>query len=319
MSKEKKETGYSYTSNTVKLLKHMDKLQELQKGRSSPIMVHMAVTNKCNLNCIHCCFKNRDKGLDDLPLDTLKKGMRAFKGVGVNAVEITGGGEPTMYKYLDEALEFLHSEGFHIGLITNGIKTDHIKNWEYLDWVRVSLNGFDYGKIPDISNIVGPDISGCYIWNNNSSKVIGDVVSFAESNGIPTRIAPDCIKPLLEINKEMGIIKRALIKYNVNNVFVSDFNTKTSRRNSNCYIHNIKPYFYVDGNVYVCPSSELAIENGANINEAFKICDVDGIIRTYLNSSGRIKREHNCSFCKYAATNEFLEDVLTETHHNDFV
>ena len=52
MSKEKKETGYSYTSNTVKLLKHMDKLQELQKGRSSPIMVHMAVTNKCNLNCI---------------------------------------------------------------------------------------------------------------------------------------------------------------------------------------------------------------------------------------------------------------------------
>ena len=38
--------GRSYSSNLSKLVKHMDKLQDLQQGKpASPIMAHISLTN----------------------------------------------------------------------------------------------------------------------------------------------------------------------------------------------------------------------------------------------------------------------------------
>lgn len=62
IKKIKKEVeGRSFSSNVTKLLKHLDKLENLQKGNSpSPIMAHISLTNACNLTCSFCCFANRD-------------------------------------------------------------------------------------------------------------------------------------------------------------------------------------------------------------------------------------------------------------------
>lgn len=89
--------GRSFTSNSTKLLKHLDKLKRLQDGESpSPVMAHISLINACNLTCSFCCFANRDL-TDRLPLERVKKALDSFKKIGVTGIEFTGGGEPTLH------------------------------------------------------------------------------------------------------------------------------------------------------------------------------------------------------------------------------
>ena len=65
--------GKSFTSNTTKLLKHLDKLKKIQDNEPpSPIMAHISLINACNLTCSFCCFANRDL-TERLPTDKVKR------------------------------------------------------------------------------------------------------------------------------------------------------------------------------------------------------------------------------------------------------
>ena len=53
----------------------------------------------------------------------------------------------------------------------------------------------------------------------------------------------------------------------------------------------------------------------------FKISDIDGItdfFNSQVGGAGVTRRHHGCSFCKYAYQNELIDDVVTETRHNEF-
>ena len=87
-------------------------------------------------------------------------------------------------------------------------------------------------------------------------------------------------------------------------------------------MHMVKPCVFTDGNVYVCPSAELAPENGYMVHPQFKIANIDTILDYYNSIDGDDvndkRRHHNCSFCKYALQNELIDDIVTETRHNEF-
>lgn len=80
----------------------------------------------------------------------------------------------------------------------------------------------------------------------------------------------------------------------------------------------VQAFIFPDGFVYVCPSAELAEENNLNVNNEFRICDIEHIVEFYKQPN-IIQRKHKCSFCKYASQNELIDDILTETDHNEFV
>lgn len=307
--------GRSYTSNNAKLLKQLDTLKGLQEGIVSPVMVHLAPTNVCNLKCDFCCFADRNNS-QSLSLDEIVNTLHSFKKLGTNSVEFTGGGEPTLHPQINEAIVCAKAMDYNIGMCTNSTDLERITTWKYLDWVRLSLNLFDQGKEPDISTIRGPDISAAYVWNNPNPENFYKMVHWAEKNKVPTRVAVNAIKPVEEIEKDMQTVKNWMSEMSLNYVFLSDFNLQTERRNNNCYMHLIKPFVFPDGNVYSCPSFELALENGTDVNPDFKICSIDEIVDTYQNIQR--KKEKNCSFCKYASQNELIEDLLMETKHNGF-
>ena len=48
----------------------------------------------------------------------------------------------------------------------------------------------------------------------------------------------------------------------------------------------------------------------------FAVCDIDGIEEFY--TQGPTRRHHGCHYCKYAMQNELIDDILTDTIHNDF-
>lgn len=345
--------GKSFTSNTSKLLKHLDKLKGIQEGkRPSPVMFHMSPCNPCNLTCSFCCFANRTMK-EMLTIEQMKKAIDAFVELGTTGMEFTGGGEPTLHPKFDEAVNYAYEKGLKIGVCTNGTmitKWDKKGGvWDKLSWIRLGMYGFTEGYTYDLEalrkhpNLV---ISAAYVWDeaidtslnpnitgnwsNDKSKKLSkniqtteqfyEMLDWVEKEKIPTRIAFNAIKKPEQVMKDIETIRTLIKDKNLKYAFLSDFNYKGVRRNDHCYMHNIKPSVFTDGNVYVCPSAELAIENAYAVNSEFMICDIDGILPYYNSIKGGEGRMRNqgCSFCKYAMQNELIDDIVTETEHNDF-
>jgi len=77
-----------------------------------------------------------------LELETLKKFLICGKERGLKAIEITGGGEPTVHNKFIEIIEFV-KDNFELALVTNGTKLlkDEIRSsiCKAL-WVRISID-----------------------------------------------------------------------------------------------------------------------------------------------------------------------------------
>lgn len=313
----------SCSSNSTKLYKHLDRLSMLQRGKVIPIMVHTMPTHRCQMNCVFCCFKNRKDKQLDMPFEVYREGVRNFRALGTKSVELTGGGDPSLYPWINEALLFLKADlGMNIGIITNAVDSQRVDYWKLCDWVRVSFNVFDYYESVNIGPIRDSRafVSGCYIWNEKSDmKIFEKVVRFANEEKIVCRVAPDCIKTGEEIEKSLEEL-RIIFKELRNNeyVFLSDFNISTTRQDFDCRMHMIKPAFYTDGYIYSCPSIELAYENNRRINESARICRYDEVLDFYLGKEVMKPKERSCSYCKYTKQQEILKEVLTETMFNEY-
>jgi MoaA/NifB/PqqE/SkfB family radical SAM enzyme len=316
----------SHTSNVTKLLKHLGRLKTIQEGRTpSPIMVHTMPTHRCQLSCAHCCFKNREDFQLDIDPYVWMLGITQFWMLGTRAVELSGGGEPTLYPHLSRCLEYFLTLKMKVGIITNGLSLDRIGYlMRDIAWVRISLNTLDYREptaLRTAMNLLlakGTHFSFCYIWNKNSPKRFEVVADFAKTYKAPCRISPDCIQSLNDIACEMEEIRALLKEYDNEYLFLSDFNTTLTRRNDSCYIHMIKPALYTDGFVYPCASAELAIESNKKINDKFALCHASEIYEYYNSPSFKPQLFHSCSYCKYSLQQNLLEDLIAETDFNEF-
>lgn len=354
---EEKIEGKSFSSNVAKLLKHLDKLKSIQEGKQpSPVMAHISLINACNLTCSFCCFANRDM-TDRLPTEKVKQALRSFKKIGVTGIEYTGGGEPTLHPDFKEIVEYTHELGFKIGLCTNGarigknrpINKDIVSKFS---WIRLGMYGFYEGYDYDLSVFEGlttkptaayvwdenlqtsqnPNITGK--WSDSNKKVLSKkfqtrenfirMLDWIESNKIPCRIAFNAIKDVKTTESDIKEIRKVLSDYEesrgkkLSYAFLSDFNFKGARRNDHCYMHMVKPFLFTDGYIYVCPSAELSLENNYNYvpTSQFKVCDIDGIEEFYSKPASM--RNHACHYCKYAMQNELIDDLVTQTEHNEF-
>ena len=349
--------GRSFSSNTTKLLKHLDKLKLIQDGKPpSPVMAHISLINACNLTCSFCCFANREM-TDKLPLEKVKHALDSFKKIGITGIEFTGGGEPTIHPDFEEIVRYTHSLGFKMGICTNGviigkdrkIKQDIVKMFS---WVRLGMYGFYEGYDYDLSVYDGIDTkpTAAYVWDenletSNNPNITGEwtvlskkrlstkfqtrdnfyrMLDWVEKRQIPCRIAFNAIKKVTETEKDIETIRGVITEYEESRgyklqyAFLSDFNFKGERRNDHCYMPMVKPFLFTDGYIYACPSAELSIENNYNYvpESQFMVCDIEGIEEYY--SKPPEVRHHACHYCKYAMQNELIDDILTETEHNEF-
>lgn len=114
-------------------------------GISTPI-IDIAYSYVCNLHCHHCAanrMKKKDRRLT--PAD-LRRLSDEADSLGYCQFVISGG-EPLLFKDLDEVIVALQPEKFHIAMSTNGHfmsreKARHLKLIG-LDKVKISLDDFD--------------------------------------------------------------------------------------------------------------------------------------------------------------------------------
>ena len=158
-----------YTTN--KAVYHVDKIADLQAGRMiAPTEIQLDLEAFCNDNCSFCSYRKEDGYNNEMlklikaepgeqyhdnkptgkpsiesriPDDVVLRIPEMMVEAGIMAVEITGGGEPTMHPKLDELLDLLGKANREIGLVTNGsLLSDKridliVKNCL---WVRISMD-----------------------------------------------------------------------------------------------------------------------------------------------------------------------------------
>lgn len=86
-----------------------------------PITASMAITSRCNSNCMYCSFRSGlSKNKIDIELSTIKRIIDELAEIGVRVLTFTGG-EPLLRKDLPEACRYAKSKNMTIHITTNGL------------------------------------------------------------------------------------------------------------------------------------------------------------------------------------------------------
>ena len=112
-----------------------------------PISVYLKITTNCMLNCEFC--SQYGKIVEELDIDLAKEVLNDLQKLGISNIYYTGG-EPLMYKKLEELLSYGYNLGFKQIMVTNGylLSEKKIRNiMKYIISIGVSIHG-----TPEIHN-----------------------------------------------------------------------------------------------------------------------------------------------------------------------
>jgi len=124
-----------------KIFYHPDRIKAYLNGKLvRPITVKVYLTDKCNLKCGYCVYKDRINA-EEMAKEDVAPIFCSLMKMGVKGIVFTGG-EPTCHSSLHEVAKFAKRNcGFDLGLITNGIIYPNAL--EYLTWIRFSVDTTD--------------------------------------------------------------------------------------------------------------------------------------------------------------------------------
>lgn len=108
-----------------------------------PYSVGWAITNRCNLRCVHCNMNSGDALNNELQMDDCIKIIDKLAENKVQRITFFGG-EPLIRKDFFKIANYAYNKGIFINMTTNAlmITEEMIKNELYkFDMVRVSLDG----------------------------------------------------------------------------------------------------------------------------------------------------------------------------------
>lgn len=144
---------------STKILRHPGRLDRWRKGLAfAPVGVEIDLSNRCSLGCEFCHFAythtrgplagsprlsdQADVG-DLMDLALLERLAVELRGLGVQSVTFSGGGEPTLHPQFSRAVDLVTRTGLSLGLYTNGAQLD-AERAELIKrncrWVVVSLD-----------------------------------------------------------------------------------------------------------------------------------------------------------------------------------
>jgi len=282
-----------YSTWGDKLLQHTDVLHSIQVHKEfKPITIQLAPCEMCDSDCPFCSVAARPLK-SYMEWDKLVKMLQEFKELGAKSLEITGGGNPLLYrdrkekKNINDLVELAYGLGYKIGIITNSESIPrHIKPEVYhmIDWIRISLIKLDEGKDPEDYNFGDFPVEKMglsYIIYDGSDTP--DELS--RTNKVYTGTTAETIRRIakvVELNPEVKFVRLAgncLIKGNnaavrdeykeivdevnkLDKFFIKDIGYDDDPYNAGCYVGAIRPYIAPhpqggDYQVYTCTSHVL--------------------------------------------------------------
>ncbi|NLX97355.1 MAG: radical SAM protein [Rhodopirellula sp.] len=184
----------------LKIFHHGSRIAELRDGRQpAPVHVQLVVSDLCNQDCRFCAYRMSGytsnelfAGIDPhsgratrnprrlIPLEKCLEVLDDCVELGVRAVQITGGGEPTVHPRHDEIFRAVVDRGLELALVTNGMALRPAIDEILLRarWVRVSL---DAGNAASYATIRRTSLSAYHRTLANIRRLVERRVEGQES------------------------------------------------------------------------------------------------------------------------------------------
>lgn len=317
-----------------KLLQHADRLSLIQNQREfRPITVQLAPTEACDSDCPWCSVQSRPIR-DKIQWQDIAHGMEAFARLGAKSVEITGGGNPLLYRdgsqTINHVVELCHLHGLKIGIITNTEKLSRhldIGLADKIQWVRVSLRKLDEGKNPsdyDFSGFEGK-VGLSYIVDETTTpetiRRIAEVVDLNPHTKF-VRIAPNCLtEDSLTIKEKWGQCVSEMDSHG--KMFIKEIGGHFKPYEHGCFVGMIRPY-WVSSGVYICTSHVL---KHRTYHPTWRLCGHREIESKWMEMNQRFKSglapyeidiKSECWHCYYGNNNKILSTVASELPDKEF-
>ncbi len=350
--------------SSLKILHFQDKIESLavDKETTAPIHIRVKPTNACNHSCGFCAYRRDDMQLgkdmqiqDFIPRDKMLEMIEDFSEMGVKAVTFTGGGEPLVYKYIDEAAALLAEKNIKFSLLTNGAKLQgtHAEIFsKHATWIRVSLDGYDgesyaasrgcstkefekvLHNIEQFQKLNGQCYMGVsYIINKESASHVYEMTKRLKDLGVNSvKLSPCIMGDTAEDNNAYHssfyshtkeLCQKAVDDFHDEQCDVFDsyhlMEGKFSKEYSWCPMMQVKPVIGADQNVYSCQDKAYNLESGllgSIANQRFKDFWFDNK-ETFMKINPAKECNHHCVVNEH---NKMLLSYLdTDEGHKEFV
>lgn len=134
----------------LKAFRHPDVMVGIQQGFPTRLPhVEMVLADLCQQGCKFCAYRLEgyasNQRFDERRMMATEKALEIVEDcaeIGVQAIQFTGGGEPTLHKGFQEVVLRALSCGMKFSLVSNGVRIDAelAKVVAQASWVRISLD-----------------------------------------------------------------------------------------------------------------------------------------------------------------------------------
>lgn len=145
-----------------KIVHHPDKIDQMRRGQQPiPLQVQLIISDLCNHSCNFCAYRldgytsNQHFGVKDpvtevvnnnpnrmIPYEKCVEILDDCVDLGIPAIQITGGGEPTVHPKATEIFSDVLTRGLDLAVVTNGtlIPDKMVAPLAQAAWLRVSVD-----------------------------------------------------------------------------------------------------------------------------------------------------------------------------------
>jgi len=332
-----------------KVLASYDKISSALKGQvPSPKTVEFFLSDKCNHSCIGCHSKElQEDNPSFLDIKNAKNVLDELTLLGVESIEISGGGEPLLYPDLKEFVLYAKKCGFSIGMISNlsifepELYTVLVKNLTFIRVALDSSNKETYKQIhqSDSFDILLDNVSKLFeakkrfesnttigakflVSKKNNDEILSSVklakkagFDYIQFKALRNSDYALSLKESNECNKI--IVKAKSFQTDKFRVFGSTIKTFLENK---CYLSPLHPLIDSDGLVYLCAHFQ-------NRRKTHKIGDIYS--QKFLDFWGKKKHlsvinnikhdECNVFDCPFHEPNKVVEDIKNNNLHLEFI
>jgi hypothetical protein len=238
-----------------------------------------------------------------MPFDLFKSLVDGLQAEGLQAMSISGGGDPTLHKEFGKFVTYLSSCGIASALVTNGTQLHKIPEsvLQQLSWIRISMDGWR-DKIPEIPDCIFPGISWVYRVNDSANTILARLVEMAGAGEIKH----------LRIHQDIYLADKIELpqKYAGREGVILHERTKFSCGTERCWNGLTWPRIDVDGRMWPCCGVNYALNRvDQNRNYPEELCM--GTLDEYL-AYVREQKPFNariCDRCFYEPRNHLLDAI----------